>query len=138
MGIMRGFVVVLFFSISAQFLLLGLCKFGNQRLLSIASYLGCYVLCAAILLVAMSWVTILLKYDADKSPPILFLALAVIFPAVLAWPVHELIHRVFGEGFIAWMSEYFGCFFFFIVAFAAPLTLWERWQTKRRRPERGD
>ncbi len=89
-----------------------------------ASCIGCYGVCAGVVLIAWAVVTVELQRD-DRPPSRLALGIGVLVPALPAWGLFHLVHEVIGSSAVIRVSEGVGCFIVLTLGFG----LWARSQS---------
>ena len=82
----------------------------------LSSGLACYGVCAVVVLIAWSVVTVALERD-DRPPSRLALGIGVLVPALPAWGLFHLVHEVIGSSAVIRVSEGVGCFIVFTLGF---------------------
>ncbi len=80
------------------------------------SCLGCYGVCAVVVLIAWAVVTVELQRD-DRPFSRLAMGIGVLAPALPAWGLFHLVHEVIGSSAVIRVSEGIGCFIVFALGF---------------------
>ena len=109
-------MIPLVFGGGAGVLLGALAVMDNPVASFLSSCLACYGVCAVVVLIAWSVVTVALERD-DRPPSRLALGIGVLVPAFPAWGLFHLVHEVIGSSAVIRVSEGVGCFIVFTLGF---------------------
>ncbi len=118
-------IIPLVFGGGAAALLGVLVAMDNPVASVLLSCLGCYGVCAAVVLIAWAVVTVALERD-DQPPSRLALGIGVLVPALPAWGLFHLVHEVIGSSVVIRVSEGVGCFIVFTLGFGLLAQVVER------------
>ena len=123
-------MVPLVFGGGAGALLGVLAAMDNPIASVLASCLGCYGVCAVVVLIAWAVVTVELQRD-DRPLSRLALGIGVLVPALPGWGLFHLVHEVIGSSAVIRVSEGVGCFIVFTLGFGLLAQIVERRDGKK-------
>ncbi len=125
-------MVPLVFGGGAGALLGVLAAMENPVVSVLMSCLGCYGVCAVVVLITWAVVMVELQRD-DRSPSPLTLGIGVLVPALPAWGLFHLVHEVIGSSAVIRFSEGVGCFIVFTLGFGLLAQVAE-WRDRKNDP----